>query len=123
MDSLPQTNISPVAPEKDKSPGIVSGVVIGIVQLIVMSFVISYGFFGSSSFVNLLGLGGVFNVFGAGGSILYIYILLLFLPLIIESIFLRKTHKRFIKGVLIGTILVPLIGFGLCFVLLANFRG
>jgi hypothetical protein len=48
-------------------------------------------------------------------------IIIIFLPLILEVIFLNKKYPYFIKGVVIGTILIPLIGLGLCFLMLGAF--
>jgi hypothetical protein len=114
MDPSTTTNVPPVIPEKSKTatPGIAFGIFIGIIQLVVMYFIVS--FFGLQIFSTLA-------FFSSWGTI--IYILLLLLPLIIEFIFLRKTHKLFVRGVAIGTILVPLIGLGLCFLILAGMGG
>ena len=115
MDSQnsPQINTPITPPEKGKAvtPGIALGIFAGIGQLLVMFFIVS-----SYS----MQIFSMFSFSGSWGTIVYILILLL--PLIVEIIFLRKTHKLFVRGVAIGTILVPLIGLGLCFLMLASFR-
>jgi hypothetical protein len=108
MEPSTPVNVPPAIPEKSKTatPGIALGIFVGIFQLIIMFVIVSSCSYSMQIF-------GLFNNVGSWGTIIYIIILLL--PLIIEFIFLRKTHKLFVRGVAIGTILVPLIGIGLCF--------
>jgi hypothetical protein len=114
MEPSTPINVPPFIPEKGKNvaSGIALGIFAGIVQLLVMFFIVS----GYSM--------QIFSIFSFSGSLgTIVYILILLLPLIVEIIFLRKTHKLFVRGVAIGTILVPLIGLGLCFLLLAGASG
>jgi small-conductance mechanosensitive channel len=63
---------------------------------------------------------GTVSVSSSIWSIPYMSFLVYFLPLILEAIFLHKKFPNFVKGAVIGTILVPVIGFGLCFLMFAG---
>ena len=87
------------------------GFFVGLLQLGAMIFVVSFASQGIvvSSYLN--------SNYG-----FIIALLIGYAPLIAEIIFLRKTYPSFVKGALIGSVLIPLIGLGLCFLILSGSR-
>lgn len=105
------TTPGPVSPDSSKGSQIARGVAVGILQLIFMNLIF-WTIYPSIS--------TVFIFLGGFGTILMFAIL--FLPLILEFIFWRKEYKYFVQGAFIGSVLVPLVGYGLCFLLVGGFR-
>ena len=98
LQNSSQGNIPPAPSEnRSKGPSVAFGIFIGIVQLIVMFLIVS-------TLLNWFILSFLF----------------VFLPLVLEVIFWGKKYPHFVKGTVIGTILIPLIGLGLCFALLSQ---
>lgn len=103
----PQADMSGTPPEKGKGVQIFLGIVAGIIQLIVIGMVVFNA--------------GLMKIWSGWSYISVMFIvLLIFLPLILEMIFLKKTSPYFVRGAIIGTLFLPLIGLGFCFVLLAT---
>ena len=71
------------------------GIIIGIVQLPLLGFFIIYFAPNLSPFL-------IFAVF---------------IPLIIEIIMYNKKNPLLLKGIVIGTILIPVLAFGACFLI------
>ena len=100
----PENNLQPIQSNPNKAVHIILGIFVGIIQAVFMFFFCLY--FGGVSYV-------LFNFLG--GFAIVIVFLLFFLPLILEAFLLRKNYSEFVRGVLIGTFLAPLIGLGYCF--------
>lgn len=102
----------PPTPRFSNGMQIFLGIIVGILQIVVVLYLINS--------INFLALGNAINY---GGLWAFLYLVALLLPLFLEGFVLGKEYPSFFKGVIIGTILTPLIGVGLCFYALsrANF--
>lgn len=105
-----QMPVQPVSsqPKSSGSSQVALGVFIGIIQLIIWLFVVF------ASPLNVI-FGALMN--SVGSLFLPVGIVIGIIPLLVEVLIFRKTNPLFCKGALIGTILTPLIGLGLCFIL------
>ena len=115
QNNIQQNNVAPAKPEKSKRYQIPIGVFVGILQVPAM-----WGF--AIYIATSPNLQFLVPNFGGFWMSLITAILFILLPLILEAIFLKKTHPYFVRGAAIGTFLALLVGLGTCFWLLYALR-
>ena len=110
MPYMPLVNTPPVAmpPQKkaSRTAETIWGILIGIFQIPILSY-----------FLVLLSGNIIVQMFSSNLVLIpVIYIALI----IIEFILLRKKHKNMARGILIGTVLIPVLAYGACLLILSS---